>query len=81
VLTDKNDKTVKLSSKRLEEIKEFPIVYTEDSPRLTADQIARMKPAHPEYWKVEPVKVSVSIKVDADVLRGSNHRARGIRPE
>ena len=27
-----------------------------------------MKPAHPEYWKVEPVKVSLSLKIDADVL-------------
>jgi hypothetical protein len=31
----------KLSNERLEEIKKFPVVYTEDSPRLTADQIAR----------------------------------------
>jgi hypothetical protein len=36
----------KLSDKRLEEIKKFPIVYTEDSPKLTAGQIARMKPVH-----------------------------------
>ena len=27
-----------------------------------------MKPRHAEYWRVEPVKVSVSIKIDADVL-------------
>jgi len=58
----------KLSSERIKAIKEFPIVYDEDSHKLTADQIARMKPAHPEYWKVEPVKVSLSIKIDADVL-------------
>jgi len=58
----------KLSRERLLEIKNFPITYTEDSPKLTAEQIARMKPAHPEYWKVEPVKVSLSIKIDADVL-------------
>jgi len=58
----------KLSPKRIQEIKNFPIAYSEDSPKLTAEQVARMKPAHPEYWKVEPVKVSLSIKVDADVL-------------
>ena len=58
----------KLSPERIQEIKNFPIVYGEDSPKLTADQIARMKPAHPEYWKVESVKVSLSIKIDADVL-------------
>ena len=58
----------KLSPERIEQIRNFPITYDKDSPKLTADQIARMKPAHPEYWKVEPVKVSLSIKIDADVL-------------
>jgi uncharacterized protein (DUF4415 family) len=67
----------KLSNERLEEIKKFPIVYTKDSPRLTADQIARMKPAHPEYWKVEPVKVLVSIKIDADVLSWFKSKGKG----
>jgi hypothetical protein len=50
----------KLSDKRLRKIKKIPIVYTEDSPKLSADQIARMKPAHPEYRKVESVKVQIS---------------------
>jgi len=40
----------KLSPERIEEIVNFPIVYDEDSPKLTAAQIANMKPAHPEYW-------------------------------
>ncbi|MDR2144130.1 MAG: BrnA antitoxin family protein [Treponema sp.] len=58
----------KLTPERLLEIKETPVVYDEDSPRLTPEQLARMRPAHPEYWKLEPVKVPVSIKIDADVL-------------
>ncbi|MCL2806405.1 MAG: BrnA antitoxin family protein [Treponema sp.] len=58
----------KLSDERLIEIMNFPIKYTEDSPKLTAEQIARMKPVHSEFWKIEPVKISVSIKIDADVL-------------
>ena len=58
----------KLSPERIMEIKNFPITYDEDSPKLTADQISRMKPLHAKYWKVEPVKVSLSIKIDADVL-------------
>ena len=58
----------KLSVERLEEIKQFPLSYDKDAPKLTPDQLNRMKPAHPEYWKVEPVKVPLSIKVDADVL-------------
>ena len=67
----------KLSNERIKEIKNFPITYDEDSPKLTADQIARMKPAHPEYWKVEPVKVSLSIKIDADVLAWFKSKGKG----
>ena len=58
----------KLSSERIAEIMKVPVTYSKDSPKLTADQIARMKPAHPEYWKVQPVKVSLSIKIDADIV-------------
>jgi len=58
----------KLSPERIKEIMDFPITYDADCPKLTADQIARMKPARHQYWKVEPVKVSLSIKIDADVL-------------
>ena len=46
----------------------FPVTHDEESPKLSKDQLARMKPMHSEYWKVEPVKVPLSIKIDADVL-------------
>ena len=58
----------KLTAERLKEIKDFPVVYDKDSPKLSSAQLARLKPKYPEYWKVEPVKVPLSIKVDADVL-------------
>ena len=67
----------KLSSKRIAEIKSFPITYGKDSPKLTADQIARMKPAHPEYWKIEPVKVTISIKIDADIVAWLKQGGKG----
>ena len=67
----------KLSPERIKEIKNFPITYDKDAPKLTADQIARMKPAHPEYWKVEPVKVSLSIKIDADILAWFKSMGKG----
>ena len=67
----------KLSPERIKEIMNFPITYDEDSPKLTTDQIARMKPAHPDYWKVEPVKVAVSIKIDADVLSWYKSKGKG----
>jgi len=56
---------------------DFPITYDKDSPKLTAEQIARMKPTHPEYWRVEPVKVSLSIKIDADVLAWFKSQGKG----
>ena len=58
----------KLTAERLEEIKNYPIVYDEDSPKLTKAQIARLKPAHEAYWSVTPVKKTISIKIDADIL-------------
>jgi uncharacterized protein (DUF4415 family) len=58
----------KLSNERITEIMDFPITYDKDSPKLTAEQIARMKPIHAKYWKVEPVKIALSIKLDADIL-------------
>ena len=67
----------KLSSERIKEIMNFPITYDDDCPKLTADQIARMKPAHLEYWKVEPKKVSLSIKIDADVLAWFKLKGKG----
>jgi len=67
----------KLSPERIKEIKNFPVKYDDDSPKLTADQIARMKPLHAEYWKVEPVKVALSIKIDADVLKWFKSKGKG----
>ena len=39
----------KLTAERLEQIKNYPISYDEDSPRLTKEQIARLKPFHAKY--------------------------------
>ena len=58
----------KLTAERLEEIKNYPISYDEDSPKLTKEQIARLRPAHEAYWNVTPVKKTISIKIDADIL-------------
>ena len=67
----------KLSNERIKEIKNFPITYDKDAPKLTSGQIARMKPAHKKYWKVEPVKVSLSIKIDTDVLEWFKSSGKG----
>jgi uncharacterized protein (DUF4415 family) len=67
----------KLSSKRIAKIKKFPITYDKDSPKLTAKQIARMKPAHPELRNVAPVKIPLSIRIDSDVLSWFKSQGKG----
>jgi uncharacterized protein (DUF4415 family) len=67
----------KLTAERLEEIKDFPITYDEDSPKLTPEQIARLKPAYEKYWNVTPVKKTISIKIDADILDAFKATGRG----
>ena len=60
--------STKLTAERLEEIKNHPTSYDENSPKLTKAQIARLRPAHEAYWNVTPVKKTISIKIDADIL-------------
>lgn len=67
----------KLTAKRLAEIKAFPISYDVDSPKLTIGQIAQLEPAYPEYWKVEPVKKAISIKIDVDILEAFKAGGKG----
>ncbi|MDR2517562.1 MAG: BrnA antitoxin family protein [Spirochaetaceae bacterium] len=57
-----------LAPERFGEIKNFPITFEENGPGLAEEQLVRTKPAASEYWKVTPVKVPLSIKIDADVL-------------
>ena len=67
----------KLTPERIKEIMDFPVSYGEESFKLSKDQIARMKPVHREYWNVEPVKVSISIKIDADILDWFKSKGKG----
>lgn len=67
----------KLTAERLEQIKNHPIAYDEDSPRLTKEQIARLKPFHEKYWHITPIKKTISIKIDADILAAFQSLGRG----
>lgn len=62
----------KLTAERIKEIQNFPITYDEDSPKLTSEQRARLIP---RYWR--PVKISVSLKIDADVLNWFKSQGKG----
>ncbi len=54
---------------------EFQDLPDEDAPALTREQIMKMKPAHPEFWK--PKKVQLTIKIDADVLAAIKATGKG----
>jgi uncharacterized protein (DUF4415 family) len=55
-----------LTPKRIAEIKVFKNTDFSDCPVLTEDELKKMRPKHPEYFK--PIKKAVQIRLDADVL-------------
>ena len=55
-----------LSPKRIAEIKNFKNTDFSDCPILTEDELKKLRPRHPEFFKHK--KQSVQIYLDADVL-------------
>jgi len=55
-----------LSSERIAEIKAFKNTDFSDCPILTAEELKKLRPRYPEYFK--PKKQAVQIRLDADVL-------------
>jgi uncharacterized protein (DUF4415 family) len=55
-----------LSPERIAEIKAFKNIDFSDCPILTEEELKKLRPRHPEYFK--PKKQAVQIRLDADVL-------------
>jgi len=55
-----------LSPERVAEIKAFKSSNFSDSPVMTEEELKKLRPRHPEYFK--PRKQAVQIRLDADVL-------------
>ena len=55
-----------LSPERDAKIKVFKNTDISDFPALTEEELKKMRPRHPEYFK--PKKQAVQIRLDADVL-------------
>ena len=55
-----------LTPKRIAEIKAFKNIDFSDCPVLTEEELKKMRPRHPEFFK--PKKQAVQIRLDADVL-------------
>ena len=58
----------KLTAERIAEIEKTPIVYDDDSPQLTKEELQEFVPYHRKYFDIVPKKVLISFKVDADIL-------------
>ncbi len=58
----------KLTPERIAEIEKVPITYDEDSPQFSDKELSEFVPYHKEYFDITPKKVSISIKIDADIL-------------
>jgi uncharacterized protein (DUF4415 family) len=55
-----------LSPERMAEIKAFKDADISDCPELTGEELKKLRPRYPEYFR--PVKKAVQIRLDADVL-------------
>lgn len=58
-----------LSSDEIEKIKNAKVVYSEDCPKLTKEELSEFKPwyeVHPEW--VKPIKSDIHTKIDIDIL-------------
>jgi len=55
-----------LSPERIAEIKAFKNTDFSDCPIFSEDELKKLRPRHPEYFK--PKKQAVQIRLDADVL-------------
>jgi hypothetical protein len=55
-----------LSPERIAEIKAFKNTDFSDCPVMTEEELKKLRPRHPEYYK--PKKQTVSVNTNADAL-------------
>ena len=51
----------KLTAERIAEIEKMPIVYDDDSPQLTKEELQEFVPYHRKYFDIVPKKVLMDI--------------------
>ena len=60
----------KLTAERIAEIEKMPIVYDDDSPQLTKEELQEFVPYHRKYFDIVPKKVLISFKVKIQNILG-----------
>ena len=58
----------KVSDERLKEIAKADVVYDNDIPQFSDEQLKLFKPVNPQFFNITPKKKSICIKIDADIL-------------
>jgi uncharacterized protein (DUF4415 family) len=56
----------RFTTERIAAIKAFEDTDISDCPEMTEEELGKLRPRHPEYFR--PVKKAVQIRLDADVL-------------
>ncbi len=58
----------RISDERLKEIAERDVVFDDDIPQFTEEQLKKFRPVNPEFFNITPKKKTICIKIDADIL-------------
>ena len=61
--------------REIEAASERPIVFTDDAPELTDEELAEFKPANPKYYR--PVKELISLRLDTVLVNAFKSTGRG----
>ncbi len=56
--------TNELTDERLKEIADLPVTYDDDILEFSDSGLKGFAPAHPEYFKVTPIKKAISINLE-----------------
>lgn len=62
---------------RLKEIADSSVVFDDDIPEFTDEQLAMFKPANLKYYKIVPKKKTICIKLDEDVIDALKKEGKG----
>jgi len=60
--------SVKVSDERIKEIAKSNVFFDEDIPQFSEEQLKNFKPINPQFFNITPKKISICIKLDADIL-------------
>lgn len=61
--------------REIEEASKRPVVFTDDAPELTDEELAEFKPANPKYYR--PVKELISLRLDSVLVNAFKSTGKG----